>query len=493
MNLRFFLKRVPLSATVAFCLILCFQLSFISPVRSDTNTSAEIVKELNFVFLHGGGGVSCTQQLLADTLLEKIPEYIQEYNLADPGTRIKVNILNRCYPGDVDIETWANNVADSIEKHLPSLGKIILVGHSMGGKVALYTAANDIGGIADRVALVVTIDSPILKMEEYKVTGGGSFIQYCQARWLSSDIGICNSIAFYDSTADGKWVAENRHWLALISAESSPLSSEFNYGGVDPYPRDMDDGAIPLTAQYTDDADVVYYGGYYHSDFGTSDEVAELISGNILKYIFGGLIECSVFADSGTLTHKARRLLGTDYWQDTTRDVIANRGTLWHRNKSFSQWQEWEDIVTYDARDEDRKRSRFEVARSRSSTIFTGIEESRWFDPENPSDFRLYIRSKAPPGGVIRIDWNIYRRDLLPVGVKRNHYEIEITAGTSLSGISDVSWASDDPRDTRLQISSQAESPFRWFESAWRVYSSEKRQRKIIDEIPVSFNINPDR
>jgi hypothetical protein len=47
-----------------------------------------------------------------------------------------------------------------------------------------------------------------------------------------------------------------------------------------------------------------------------------------------------------------------------------------------------------------------------------------------------------------------------------------------------MSWETDDTRDLRLRISSQAESPFQWFEAKWRVYFKESRQRRVIDEIP---------
>ena len=122
-------------------------------------------------------------QLLADTILEQIPAYILDYEQANPGIRIRVDTLQRCYPNDVGVETWANNIAASIEKHFHDKENLVLIGHSAGGKAALYAVAHNMGGIADKVALVVTINSPVKSLDGYYVTGGGSVLDYCRARW----------------------------------------------------------------------------------------------------------------------------------------------------------------------------------------------------------------------------------------------------------------------------------------------------------------------
>ena len=476
------MKRLSFLVTVALCL----QLSFLGSVASAAEDTVE-VKHLNFVFLHGAaGGNPCRMQRLADSIVERVPEYIVGYEQANPGLKVRVNTLNRCYPDGVDVDTWAQNIAGSIDKYLPDEGSVVLIGHSMGGKSAIHAAANNVGGLAKRVALVVTINSPIKKLEDYPVTGGGSMLEFCRAaRWLGSDWGVCESVTYHDSSEDGKWLGENKHWLAFVSGENAPLSEQFDYGGFDPYPKDMDDGVIPLSAQYSDGADVVYYGEYGHSDFGVLDEVAEFMTEEILQYVFGGSIECSVFARGGNFGHEASGLLGTDYWQELVGDVLSKSGALWHRNQSYTQWQEWEDVVEYyPPTYEKDKRSRYEVGRTRSSGVFTSIKELRWLEPDNPEDCRFGVRTRAAPRNYIRVDWDIYLRGLLPTDAKRDHYEVEIVAGTPLAGIEDVSWATDDPRDLRLQISSWAERPFRWFEAEWRVYYKENRQRKVIDEIP---------
>ena len=465
--------------------VLCLQLGFAGPVQSAAEGPVE-VKELNFVFLHGAGGNSCTQQLLADTIVEQIPKYILVYEQSHPGIKVRVDTLNRCYPDDVGIDIWARNIVSSINKYLPGKGSVILIGHSMGGKSAIYAVARNVGNIAERVPLVVTIDSPIKSLDKYQVAGGGSFLNYCRARWLGSTRGVCSSVAYYDSSEEAMWVGHSKHWLAFVASENTPLSQQFDYGGVDPYPRDMDDGALPLSAQYSDGADVVYYGEHGHSDFGVSKGVGNFMAKQILQYIFGGSIECSVLAGSGDFEHRAGGLLlGTDYWQDLVGDVLARNGTLWHWNQSYTKWQEWEDVVEYcPPTYEKYKRSRYEVSRVRSSALFTSIKELHWLEPDNPEDFRLYVRTETAPRNYLQVDWEIYRQDSLPAGTVRDHYEVEIVAGTPLTGIERVSWATDDPRDLGLRIQSRTERPFRWFEAGWRTYYKESRQRKVIDEIP---------
>jgi pimeloyl-ACP methyl ester carboxylesterase len=474
-------------------IVLCLQFAFSGSVGSAAESPVE-VKELNFVFSHGALGDPCGMQLLADSIVEQIPEYILRYEQANPGIKVHVNTLNRCYPSDVDVETWANNLANSIDKYLPGKGSIILIGHSMGGKSALYAVAKNVDNLANRVALVVTINCPVKSLDKYLVAGGESWTNMCRAKWLlQSDQGLCTSVASYDSSEDAKWVGQNRHWLAFVSGESAPLSHQFDYGGIDPYPRDMDDGALPLSAQYSDGADVVYYGEYGHSDFHILDEVADSMAEKILQYIFGGSIECSVLARDGSFQHKAGTLLGTDYWQDIVGDVLGRSGRLWHWNQSYTKWQEWEDVAEYyPPTYENDKRSRYEISRVRSSPIFTSIEELRWLNPDNPEDCRLYLRTKAAPRNYIQVDWNIYLQRLLPAGTKRDHYEVEVVAGTPLTAIYQASWATDDPRDLRLRIWSRAESPFRWFKANWRVYYKETRQRKVIDEIPALSEVIPD-
>ena len=465
---------------IGFCVLIAFP----SPVQSAPEGYLK-VKELNFVFVHGLGGNACALQLLADSILGQVPVYIAGYEQDNTDTKIQVNMLNRCYPNDVDINTWANSIADSIDEHFRNKEPLILVGHSMGGKAALYAVAQNIGNLADKVVMVVTINSPIKRLDNYYITGGGSAADYCQARWLFSDRGGCHSAVYYDSSQDGSWVGYNKHWLAFISGEAAPLSEQFDAGGVDPWPRSMDDGIVPLSAQYSDGADVVYYGDYGHGDFEVLDDVAGFIADQILRYIFGEPIECSVFARSDSFEHKAHWLPGTDYWVDVVGEVLASSGRLCHMNESYIKWQEWEDVVGECL--PEGKRSSYQINLDGAFLFFTSIEESFWLTPDKPEDCRLYLRTIAAPRNCVQVDWSVYQQGLLPPGIHRDHYEVEIVTGTPLANITSISWLTPDPRDLRLQISSQADSPFRWFKAEWRVYAKESRQVKVIDEIPGQF------
>jgi pimeloyl-ACP methyl ester carboxylesterase len=461
--------------------VLFISLAFSGPVRSASEYSAK-VKQLNFVFLHGAGGHPGSLQLLEDSIIEQLQAHIRSYEQDNPDIKIRVTTLKRFYPNDVDIETWAYNIADSMDKHFPNKENLILIGHSMGGKTALYAVAQNIGNIASKVTMVVTINSPLKHMQNYYFVGGEPALSHLAANWLFSDRGIVQSVAYYDSSQDGQWVGFNKHWLAFISGEATPLSKQFNRGGIDPLPRDMDDAIVPISAQYSDGADVIYYGEYAHSDFAVLDEVADFMADQILRYLFGGNIEFSVFARGGTFEHKADLWPGTDYWDDIVGDVLASSGTLRHKNDSYFKWQEWEEVVGECSLGS--RRSSYQTTQNNSFPLLTGMKQSRWVSADNTEDCRIYLRTRAAPRSVVQVDWSTYQQGLLPLGISRDHYEVEIATGTPLSNIRRMSWETDDTRDLRLRIWSQAQSPFQWFEAKWRVYFKESRQRRVIDEIP---------
>jgi pimeloyl-ACP methyl ester carboxylesterase len=476
-------SRISKLLSIVIALTLFLQLGYFSPAASATDNPT--VKELTFVFLHGAGGNPCGPQLLSDSILEQIPDYVNKYEQANPGVEVKVDMLNRCYPSDVDVQTWAANIADTIDQHFAGRGNLVLIGHSMGGKSALYAVAHNVGGLAEKSIMVVTINTPVRSLDNYTLVGGGSFSAFCQAGWLlKPDHGLCASVGSYDSSEDGKWIGQNKHWLAFISGENAPLSTQFDYGGFDPYPRDMDDGALPISAMYADGADVIYYGEHGHSDFTLDKEVAAPIASQILKYIFGDTVNCSVLVRDSSWKNKAGMLLGTDYWQDIICDKLGDSSYLWHWNPSYTRWQDWEDTVEYyPVTYENQLRSRFDVTTVKSAPFFTRIVEAHWLSPDDPTDCRLYLHTRAAPRNYVQVDWNIYVQGMLAEGQQRDHYEIEITAGTPMAAIDQAEWLNDNPRDLRVEVSSHAERPFRWYEANWRVYGQEARQRNVIDEI----------
>ncbi len=440
------------------------------------------VKELNFVFLHGYNGNPGGLQLLEDSIVARLPAYISDYKFNHPNINILTDTLNRSYPNDVDIETWAQNIADSINQHFAGKKNLVLIGHSMGGKTALYAVSHNIGGLADKVAMVVTINSPIKSLANSYYFTGDTALGYWGAGMVLPDQGALESLLYHDSSPDGQWVGSNKHWLAFISAESSPLSPQFDTKGVDPLPRVMDDSIVPIDFQYSDGADVVYYGEYEHGDFSRLTEVSGYMADQILSYIFGGSIECSVFARAGSFEHQANLLPYTEYWQDVVGGVLMASGTLTHRNDSYIKWQNWEDIVGKDPVGDIR--SSFQTIQKNSFPPFTGITQSNWASADKPEDGRIDLKTQAAPGSSVQVDWSVYEQGLLPPGVKRDHYEVEIETGTQLASIGQVSWETNNVRDVRLSISSQAQGPLRWFKADWRVYFKESRHRQIIDELP---------
>jgi hypothetical protein len=461
-------------------LVLCIGFAASWPGNIDADNSGSI-KEVNFIFLHGMKGNASAMQLLEDSIIDQLPAYITNYGYNHPEINIQTTTLNRSYPNDVDIETWANNMADAVNKRFSGKKNLVLIGHSMGGKTALYAVSHNIGGLADKTAMVVTINSPVKSLVNYYYVGGDTALDYWGAKMLLSNTAVLESLVNYDSSQDGQWVGTNKHWLAFISSESSPLSSQFDVRGIDALPRNLDDTIVPISCQYADGADVVYYGEYGHSEFGQSNEVAAFMADRIIRYIFGGTLECSVFARGGSFEHKADLFLGTDYWQDLVGDVLAGSGTLSHKNDSPFKWQEWNDTVGENS--SGNERSSFQTIQKNSFPLLTGIKKAGWVYPDDPEDARLNIITGAAPFSSVNVDWSIYQKGLLPSGIIRDHYEVEIETGTQLSSIGQVFWETTDPRDVRLRISSQAGSPFRWLKAQWKVFYKENRQKQIIDEI----------
>jgi pimeloyl-ACP methyl ester carboxylesterase len=438
------------------------------------------IKELNFVFLHGMGGNSCTLQRLSDWIEKRLDSYIYVYEQSHPGIQIQVNALSRCYSAFIDIDSWASNVAESIDNNFDSRDNLILIGHSMGGKTALYAVAQNIGGIADKVAAVVTINSPVKNINQYYAPGGGPVLNYFRTGLLGADEGISSSVTYYDSSKDGKWVSENKHWLAFISAENAPLSVQYDRYGVDVWPRDMDDGVVPISAQYADGADVIYYGEEAHSALGISDSIAEFMAEQIIRYIFNLPIDCCTFSGSGTFEREADWLLGTDRWDDIVGEETALTGVIRHKNDSFTQWKTWEDNVGEVIPGALRSGV---VVQQLSFPLLTSVKNIRWAAPGEPEDFRLYMDVGAAPRTTVEVKWTIYKALLLPDGKKRAYYEVSITEGTPLVGVTKIQWSSRDTRDLRLRVLSEAQSPFRWFAVNWKVFQVESRHRNIIDEM----------
>ena len=435
-------------------------------------------KELAFVFLHGMGGSPGTFQLLSDSIVDKLPAYIRGYEQKNPDVAILAadETLIRQYPNYVDIDTWANNIAISIKKYFPHKN-IVLIGHSMGGKVALYMTAHNIGNISDRIAAVVTINSPVKKLSQYYTVGGANFFQ--ESFLITQDRGVINSIENYDASADGKWVAEHKHWLALCSSEGSPMSSQFNHSGVDAFPWNMDDTIVPIEAQYADGADVVYYGEHYHSEFGNDPALSSALADYILKYVFGEDIDLSVLSDSGSIKYDA----GIFPFKYNFKEIVGVEqlatGTFTYQNDSWG-WQE-KTFVVGEA-NLNGIRSSFDV-KTQCIPIISGLSQAKWLKSDE-GDSQLVVRVRAAPHSRVIVTWSIIGYH--PKDMARDRYEASVSTGTPFTTVSTVTWAGNETSDYRLQLIAQAQGPLRWLTIDWKVYAKVKGSGNVIDGLPAS-------
>jgi hypothetical protein len=181
------------------------------------------------------------------------------------------------------------------------------------------------------------------------------------------------------------------------------------------------------------------------------------------------------------MEHQAGWLPVIDRWKEVVGEVPVDSGTIRHTNESFTEWEEWADVVG--EINPNFTQSSFQVLKARSLPFLTGITLSSWLSPLDPTDCRLYIKTRAAPRNTVTVQWIIKQKGLLLPEQLRDHYEIEISTGTPFTAISNVSWATADLRDLRLTVSSQAEGPFRWFQAGWQVFRQVPRSVGIINEM----------
>jgi pimeloyl-ACP methyl ester carboxylesterase len=336
---------------------------------------------MNILFLHGTPG----EPFHMEPLKDKIEELLHEQGL-------ELNHWNPDLPNSDSLEDWSSNVANAINEW-GTHERIVIVGHSFGGKVAIYAVYNDIGGMRDKVDTVITVNSPIRKYEGVYYNAYARSYRYPDflISLFAKEIGCektdsLKDVFISDCTDEANWVANNKRWLSIVSGERYPNDKKCNWGNVDLFPRDMDDGLVPLSAQYTDQADTVYYGVYRHdalfenlSEGGGRDIITEII----VKYLLGEELEYSVLTCSGEYHHRADIWPGKDVWDDE----VGQMGT--------------------------KERSHYEVEILPCTTPLTGIESMEWKTPD-PNDLRINIKSYAySPWMFIKIRWRIYHKTML--------------------------------------------------------------------------------
>lgn len=457
-------------------------------------------KELNLVFLHGMCGNPSAMEPLKNRLIDsELPPRIEEYEGSHPGVRVTINWWNPQLSNNVNIGTWAQEIATYINEHLPDKRNLIFICHSMGGKSAIYAVRHNKGGLQDKTLAVITINSPIERLDHFETTGGGHLIyEWCHSKGLleqlsggCEDKGICDSVAHYDSRNDANWVATNKHWLAFISAESHPKSGDCDipvFG--DLLPRNMDDSIIPISAQYTPEADSVFYGKYCHSALHQNHDARVFMAKTIARYIFGEVIKCGHLFRSGKFSHKSGVYVGTppipsEHWEDVEGDALACSGIYSHMNRKTLFIKHWKDKKGCTCPNQ-QERSSFEVEKASGCDPWTGIDWEKWAS-DDPHDCRISIKTYAGFRNKIRVNWKVYHKGLLPPSSERDHYEVEVTRADKFTGIDEVRWVTDDPLDCRIRIDSWALQERLWIEIEWRVYCKKKIRRQLIEEIPIVY------
>lgn len=240
---------------------------------------------INLVFLHGFASSSSAMVLVRNNVIAGLRGYQLKDNLGS-------------YPNNVDVKAWAFNIGQRVNVNFPGKEKnVVLIGHSMGGKAAVYAVAHNSWGIANKVAMIFTYNTPYHRLDRYQVNyripegikGGCRTILKVLG---IGDRGVCESLATYDSVQDAANVrARGIPIYALFSGESEPLSNACNRLfkgkvslGLDLYPSDRDDGFVPLDAQVVDGTTGIFYGPFCHTDH-TEPDVAKTIANWIVARI----------------------------------------------------------------------------------------------------------------------------------------------------------------------------------------------------------------
>ena len=371
------------SITVTF--VLAFSIIFASyPVHSEDEA------QIHILFLHG---MPETPNVLIP-LKEKLDELFTSYNMS----------LDFCYPHLPDcesVDTWAHNVAEKITTWDPS-EDIVIVGLSMGGKVAVHLTANERFGVQDQIDSVITINSPLKSFDRYY----NAFFGYQYPSFLlpfmgttvmdySKPDGFIDVITF-DSCSEAEWIASEKELLTFISGEPSPADPLFDGGFGDMFSRVLDDGTVPLPAQYIDEATVVYYGVKQHeSVFRDLEEngARDVIAKTIVDFLLGNQIMVSSKVDQGIESFSR-----TSFFADNSFNTVVCQDTS----------------VEFE-------RDHFEVQIARNSSVAHQSEVDVAWNEERMDDCTVKMTiSHLRPFGRISINWKVFES----VPFSRNPYKL---------------------------------------------------------------------
>lgn len=263
----------------------------------------------------------------------------------------------------------------------------------------------------------------------------------------------------------------NRSWLSFISAEAYPTDPAYDLPlkntFIDPYPRYMDDGLVPIDAQYTEDSTTVYYGVCGHQAMCDNPLAIQSLSDTIVRYLTGEPINISYFYDAWVYDHQAIR---STQWDDVVgRDeTFIDSGHLSHAAGLLPPYQ-WVDVVGSNYTTNER--SRYET--QKTCCVGSQIKNVSWVST-NPTDYRLKITSQALPYCKIELDWRVY--GIIPPPFDRDHYEVDISEGSSYghSRITYAGWVDTNCTDVGITIHSWATLGIVKVE--WKVYLKESMQ-----------------
>lgn len=220
-----------------------------------------VTPSLFLVFLHGW----FSNASALTRVVEAVKEMLKAAGYKDrEAYRIFTPDLDNKAAHDI----WASNIASAITnpENIPEGAKIVLIGHSMGGKAALYAVAANVGGITSRVARIITYNTPYLPLNQFRfnkaLAPSGTFLDGCTLFLPSLGIpfittpALCKSLAEHDSTKDVAVItqAHNIEVYALYQGEREAASPDCDIPQSLPvkwdlYPDHVDDGLVPVDAQ----------------------------------------------------------------------------------------------------------------------------------------------------------------------------------------------------------------------------------------------------
>ncbi len=360
------------SILVIFILIFCL-ISIVFPVQSSKEPT-----NIHVLFLHGMPETPNVLMPLKDVMSDLFSSYDIDFDYWYPHL-----------PDSESVDTWAGNVAEEISDWNPS-GNIVIVGVSMGGKVAVHLTADESFGVQDRIDSVITINSPLTSFDRYC----NAFFGYQYPSFLLPFMGttVMNyskpdgfiDVITVDSSSEAAWIASEKELLNFISGEPFPADPLFDAGFGDMFPRVLDDGTVPLPAQYINQGTVVYYGVKQHeSVFRDLEEggARDIIAETIVNFLRGDSIMQSSKIDFGSV--------------------------VFNRSGPFSE-DCFQKIVSIENTN-DLDRDHFEIRVSNESSLFHQASVSAEWMTENSDELSLKIMvSQLRPFSKITIDWIVY-------------------------------------------------------------------------------------